>query len=118
MRMKTDDDVYRARVIFLGPKGFTLPFRLPFITYVTGAALLVVSVLVRLALTGGLGFPTWEICFTLLGTWAIHRSISPDRPVRAVLSTWVHGWRRAQLPAPRQERWRLRRGMASVRNES
>ena len=32
MRMKTDDDVYRARVVFLGPKGFTLPFRLPFIT--------------------------------------------------------------------------------------
>ena len=33
MRLRTDDDIYRARLVYLGPPGYTLPFQLPYAQY-------------------------------------------------------------------------------------
>ena len=33
MRLRTDDDIYRARLVYLGPPGYTLPVQLPYAQY-------------------------------------------------------------------------------------
>ena len=33
MRLRTDDDIYRARLVYLGPPGYTLPVHLPYTQY-------------------------------------------------------------------------------------
>ena len=33
MRLRTDDDIYRARLVYLGPPGYTLPIQLPYAQY-------------------------------------------------------------------------------------
>ena len=33
MRLRTDDDIYRARLVYLGPPGYTLPIHLPYAQY-------------------------------------------------------------------------------------
>ena len=33
MRLRTDDDIYRARLVYLGPPGYTLPVHLPYAQY-------------------------------------------------------------------------------------
>ncbi len=34
MRLPTDDDIYRARLVYLGSPGYTLPVHLPYAQYV------------------------------------------------------------------------------------
>ena len=33
MRLRTDDDIYRARLVYLGPPEYTLPVHLPYAQY-------------------------------------------------------------------------------------
>ena len=33
MRLRTDDDIYRARLVYLGPPGYALPMHLPYAQY-------------------------------------------------------------------------------------
>ena len=49
MRLRTDDDIYRARLLFLGPKGFTLPVHLPYVAYPLFVGVLATIILLGLS---------------------------------------------------------------------
>lgn len=95
MRLRPDDDIYRARLLFLGPRGFTLPFHLPYVAYPLFVAVLTLVILLRFGVTGSIDiFPAVEIALSIVLTSLILRQVSPDRPVRAVLRTVVSDWRK------------------------
>jgi len=93
MRLRPDDDIYRAKLLFLGPKGFTLPVHLPYVAYPLFMVVLAVVILIRFMLTGHVDkFPAIEISLSIVLTSLILRQVSPDRPVRAVLRVDWAGW--------------------------
>jgi hypothetical protein len=95
MRLRPDDDIYRARLLFLGPKGFTLPVHLPYVAYPLFVGVLATIVMLRFVVTGTIDiFPAIEIAVSIVLTSLILRQVSPDRPVRAVLRTAATDWRR------------------------
>lgn len=95
MRLRPDDDIYRARLLFLGPKGFTLPFHLPYVAYPLFVAVLAAIIGLRFAFSGTIDlFPAIEIALSIVITSVILRQVTPDRPVRAVLRTAATDWRR------------------------
>jgi hypothetical protein len=95
MRLRPDDDIYRARLLFLGPKGFTLPVHLPYVAYPLFAVVLAVMIILRKLITGTIDlFPAIEIALSIVVTSVILRQVTPDRPVRAVLRTAATDWRK------------------------
>jgi hypothetical protein len=109
MRLRPDDDIYRARLLFLGPKGFTLPVHLPYVAYPLFVGVLSVIVLLRFIFTGQIDiFPAIEIALSIVITSVILRQVSPDRPVRAVLRTAATDWRRDREDTERAIRVRAK----------
>src|SRR5215218_9187367 len=109
MRLRPDDDIYRARLLFLGPKGFTLPVHLPYVAYPLFVGVLSLIMLGRFILTGTVDlFPAIEIAFSIVITSVILRQVSPDRPVRAVLRTAATDWRRHREDTERAIRVRAK----------
>ncbi len=109
MRLRPDDDIYRARLLFLGPKGFTLPVHLPYVAYPLFIGVLSLIVLARFIVTGTIDvFPAIEIALSIVATSLILRQVSPDRPVRAVLRTAATDWRRDREDSERGIRVRAK----------
>ncbi|GAA3382753.1 hypothetical protein [Cryptosporangium minutisporangium] len=109
MRLRPDDDIYRAKLLFLGPKGFTLPVHLPYVAYPLFAVVLAVLIFGRWAVTQDVElFPAIEIALSIVLTSLILRQVSPDRPVRAVLRTAATDWRRDRSAEERGGRARSR----------
>ena len=94
MRLRTDDDIYRARLVYLGPPGYTLPVHLPYAQY--GLFMLLVPLYMFIhwlfTLTVDL-FPAWEIALAIVTTSFIFRHVDPDRPARMVIRTALTDWR-------------------------
>ncbi|QSB05507.1 hypothetical protein [Natronoglycomyces albus] len=94
MRLRTDDDIYRAKLLYLGPPGYTLPIHLPYAQYGVFAALLALFMFIRWLITFEIDlFPAIEISLALVATSLIYRYVDPDRPARAVLRTLMTDWR-------------------------
>ncbi|MEU5871845.1 hypothetical protein AB0A73_09830 [Glycomyces sp. NPDC047369] len=94
MRLRTDDDIYRARLLYLGPPGYTLPVHLPYGQYGAFAALLALFMFVRWAFTGDVDlFPAIEISLALVTTSLIFRYVDADRPATTVLRTLLTDWK-------------------------
>jgi hypothetical protein len=109
MRLRPDDDIYRARLLFLGPKGFTLPVHLPYVAYPLFVGVLATIILLRFMVTGTVDlFPAIEIAVSIVLTSLILRQVSPDRPVRAVLRTAATDWRRDREDPERAMRVRAK----------
>jgi hypothetical protein len=97
MRLRTDDDIYRARLVYLGPPGYTLPIQLPYAQYGLFILLVPVYMLIHYAFT--LKFdviPAWEIALAIVTTSYIFRHVDPDRPARMVIRTALTDWRRSR----------------------
>ncbi|GGM52976.1 hypothetical protein ACFFX1_55180 [Dactylosporangium sucinum] len=97
MHLSTDDDIYRARLVYLGPPGYTFPIQLPYAQYGLGALVFVALETTTWLLTGG----SWSgtgiaLGATLPATALIWRHVDPDRPARKVIATAVRDWRRTQ----------------------
>ncbi len=108
MRLRTDDDIYRARLVYLGPPGYTLPFQLPYAQY--GLFLLLVPLFVFIHWTFTLHvdlFPAWEIALAMVSTSYIFRHVDPDRPARKVIRTALTDWRRTRESAVERRADRL-----------
>jgi hypothetical protein len=103
MRLRTDDDIYRARLVYLGPPGYTLPFQLPYAQYGLFALLVPVYMLIHYMFTLKFDiFPAWEIALAIVTTSYIFRHVDPDRPARMVIRTALTDWRRTrEQAAPR-----------------
>jgi hypothetical protein len=106
MLLRTDDDIYRARLVYLGPPGYTLPIQLPYAQYGLFALLCAATLGGGLLLTGGLGWFGPEVAAAMVGTYAIWKHVDPDRPARKILATVARDWRQTG-PAPAAQLPRL-----------
>jgi len=100
MKLRTDDDIYRARLIWLGPPGYTLPIQLSYAQWICGAVVFGVFAALSWLLTGG----AWSglgiaLGATLPATSLIFKFVDPDRPARKILATVATDWRRTPIPA-------------------
>ncbi|HKS98547.1 MAG TPA: hypothetical protein VJT31_03365 [Rugosimonospora sp.] len=104
MRLRTDDDIYRARLVYLGPPGYTLPFQLPYAQYGLFVLLVPVYMLIHYMFTLKFDlFPAWEIALAMVTTSYIFRHVDPDRPARMVIRTALTDWRATrEQAAPRR----------------
>ena len=94
MRLRTDDDIYRARLLYLGPPGYTLPVHLPYGQYGAFAAMLALFMLLHWAFTGDVDlFPAIEISLALVATSLIFRYVDSDRPATTVVRTLLTDWK-------------------------
>lgn len=94
MLMRTDDDIYRAKLRYLGPPNYTLPFQA---TY--GQIGLFLSVAATYLLIGSLLFTGGRFVGSALGlagatTFYIWKHVDADVPVRKVLLAFFHDCRR------------------------
>jgi len=103
MRLRTDDDIYRARLVYLGPPGYTLPIQLPYAQYGLFALLVPAIMGVRWLLSGTVDYlPAWEIALAIVITSYVFRHVDPDRPARMVIRTALTDWRRTREPSTEQ----------------
>src|SRR3954471_16303292 len=88
MRLRTDDDIYRARLVYLGPPGYTLPIQLPYAQYGVFALLVPLFMFIRYLITLHVDyFPAYEIALAIVATSLIFRYVHPDPPAPMVVRT-------------------------------
>jgi hypothetical protein len=108
MRLRTDDDIYRARLVYLGPPGYTLPFQLPYAQYGLFVVLVPLFMFVHYLFTLHFDlFPAWEIALAMVTTSYIFRHVDPDRPARMVIRTALTDWRSSREPSTERREPRL-----------
>lgn len=118
MRLRTDDDIYRARLLYLGPPGYTLPVQLPYAQYGLFALLVPLFMLVHYSFTLKVDlFPAWEIALAMVSTSLIFRYVDPDRPARMVIRTALTDWRRTREPSSEHREPRLVASKIRIRQE-
>lgn len=118
MRLRTDDDIYRARLLYLGPPGYTFPVHLPYAQYGVFAALLALYIFIHWLITFTVDvFPAWEIALAMVSTSLIFRYVDPDRPARAVLRTVLTDWRRTREPGHEMRDRRYSANRIRIREE-
>ena len=94
MRLRTDDDIYRARLVYLGPPGYTLPVHLPYAQYGLFVVLVPLFMFIHWLFTFTVDlFPAWEIALAIVTTSYVFRHVDPDRPARKVIRTALTDWR-------------------------
>jgi hypothetical protein len=100
MRLRTDDDIYRARLVYLGPPGYTLPIQLPYAQYGVFVLLVPLFMFIRYLITLHVDFfPAYEIALAIVATSLIFRYVDPDRPARMVVRTALTDWRHTREPS-------------------
>ena len=105
MRLRTDDDIYRARLVYLGPPGYTLPIQLPYAQYGLFILLVPLFMFFHYLLTRSVDvIPAWEIALAMVTTSYIWRNVDPDRPARTVIRTALTDWRGARRGVDNEER--------------
>lgn len=118
MRLRTDDDIYRARLVYLGPPGYTLPVHLPYAQYGLFMLLVPLYMFIHWLFTLQVElFPAWEIALAIVSTSFIFRYVDPDRPARMVIRTALTDWRRTREPATEQRDPRLVGSRIRIREE-
>jgi hypothetical protein len=105
MRLRTDDDIYRARLVYLGPPGYTLPVHLPYAQYGLFMLLVPLYMFIHWLFTLKVElFPAWEIALAIVTTSFIFRYVDPDRPARMVIRTALTDWRGAKAVSGEEQR--------------
>jgi len=118
MRLRTDDDIYRARLVYLGPPGYTLPIHLPYAQYGLFVLLVPVFMFIHYLFTQQVDlFPAWEIALAMVSTSLVFRHVDPDRPARMVIRTALTDWRRTREPRGEQRDARLVARKVRIREE-
>ena len=85
MRIRPDDEVYRVDAVWLGPRGFTLPWSARYSAYGIWLVLFVSVLLVEAALPMRVNVPpVWEFVLTILATYALTGVIDHERPLGSV----------------------------------
>lgn len=92
MEHRTDDDIYRARFIWLGPAGRTLPVRLPYAQYALFAAVAALFLAIAVTLVNWWASGV-AIAAAVFVTHYVWRFVDPDQPARKVLWVAATDWR-------------------------
>jgi len=118
MRLRTDDDIYRARLVYLGPPGYTLPVQLSYAQYGLFMLLVPLYMFIHYLFSFQVElFPAWEIALAIVSTSLVFRYVDPDRPARMVIRTAVTDWRRTREPRTEQREPRLVGHRIRIREE-
>ena len=118
MRLRTDDDIYRARLVYLGPPGYTLPVQLPYAQYGMFILLVPFFMFIHWLFTFSVDpVPAWEIALAMVSTSYVFRHVDPDKPARVVIRTALTDWRRTREPAVEQRDPRLIATRIRIREE-
>jgi hypothetical protein len=105
MRLRTDDDIYRARLVYLGPPGYTLPVQLSYAQYGLFLLLVPVYMFIHYLFTFQVEvIPVWEISLAMVTTSFVWRYVDPDRPARTVIRTALTDWRGTRTVSVDDER--------------
>lgn len=97
MRIRPDDEVYRVDAVWLGPRGFTLPWAARYSAYGIWLVLFVSVLLVEAALPMRVNVPpVWELVLTILATYALTGVVDHERPLVSVFEVL-----RSELARPR-----------------
>lgn len=108
MRLRTDDDIYRARLVYLGPPGYTLPVQLSYAQYGVFVVLVPVFMFIHYLFTLHVDvIPAWEIALSIVCTSFIFRHVDPDRPARMVIWTALTDWHTTREPVTEKKEARL-----------
>ena len=108
MRLRTDDDIYRARLVYLGPPGYTLPIQLSYAQYGVFVVLVPLFMLIHYLFTLRFDlFPAWEIALAIVFTSFVFRHVDPDRPARMVIRTALTDWHTTREPVAEKREARL-----------
>jgi hypothetical protein len=108
MRLRTDDDIYRARLVYLGPPGYTLPVQLSYAQYGVFVVLVPLFMFIHYLFTLHVDlFPAWEIALAIVATSFIFRHVDPDRPARMVIRTALTDWHSTREPVNERREARL-----------
>ena len=108
MRLRTDDDIYRARLVYLGPPGYTLPVQLSYAQYGVFVVLVPLFMFIHYLFTLHFDlFPAWEIALAIVTTSFIFRHVDPDRPARMVIRTALTDWHTTREPVAERREARL-----------
>src|SRR5690349_15235024 len=95
MRLRTDAGIYRARLGYLGPPGYTLPIHRRDAQYGLSIVLVPAFMSLHYLITPHVAvIPAWEIALSMVTTSYIWRHVDPDRPARTVIRTALTDWRR------------------------
>lgn len=89
MKLRTDDDIWRVRLVFLGPPGYNLPIHLPYSQWALWFVLTVVLSAILVPLTGTWASTGMAVAAAMIITHVIWRHVDPDRPALKVLLTAV-----------------------------
>jgi hypothetical protein len=93
MKLRTDDDIYRARLVYLGPPGYTLPIELPYAQYGLFGVLVILFTAIAVTVTGTWMSSGLSIAIALFMTAYIWRYVDQDRPARMVIKVALTDWR-------------------------
>lgn len=86
MRLRPDDEVYRVDAVWLGPRGFTLPWTARYSAYGIWLMLFVSILLIEAVLPMRVSVPpVWELFFSILATYAVTGVIDHERPLASVV---------------------------------
>jgi hypothetical protein len=111
--IRPDDEVYRVDAVWLGPRGFTLPWSARYSAYGIWLILFVSVLLVESALPMRVSVPpVWEVVLTILTTYALTGVIDHDRPL---VSVWELVRSEASAPRARKPERSVRLTAARVR---
>lgn len=100
MRIRPDDEVYRVDAVWLGPRGFTLPWAARYSAYGIWLVLFVSVLLVEAALPMQINVPpVWELVLTILATYALTGVVDHERPIWSVFELL-----RTELGRPRHRK--------------
>src|SRR4051794_1413827 len=94
----TDDPVHEVNAEFLGPKGWTTPWRARYVAYCLGFGVLLLILAVERRIGLGIGAMTclYDLAATVFITRSLGRLIDHERPARTLAVTFWH-----ELTAPR-----------------
>lgn len=105
MKLISDDDIWRARLVWVGPPGYTLPIHLPYAQWVLWFVLTCVFSAILVPLTGTWASTGMAIAAAMIASHFIWQHVDPDRPARKVLAVAVLD--RVQIKPPAEKLRRL-----------
>lgn len=88
MRLEPDDTVFQINAVYLGPKGWSLPWAARYLAYGVGLVIFALILLVEALTPIPVGIPpVWELCIAIGATYAVMHVVDHDRPLKSVWHT-------------------------------
>lgn len=99
MRIQTDDDVYRVDAVWLGPPRLTFPWRVRYVAYALGLAVVIAVMTVQRWLGIGFGIfsSAWALVVAVAVVRTVGRQVDDERPLGPSVRAW---WIDVRTPRP------------------